>query len=320
MILPILKIPSKGLYQKSQEISRIDDKIIQLSKDVLETKRANFGVGLAAPQVGKLMRIIVLGNLEHQEKKELKIPEQILINPFIVKKSSETEIADEGCLSLPGLTGKVSRHKEINIKATSLEIIGNKTQTKKIQFKAKNFQARVIQHEIDHLDGILFSDKVEDVKTIKRIPTPYKIVFLGTPEFAVPVLESLIKNNWSISLVITEPDKPVGRKQILTPPPIKKIASKYKLLVYQPEKLSSIKSSLKNLQPDVIILAAYGKILPKEIVDAPLYGSLCLHPSLLPKYRGPSPIQEMILSDEKQIGATLFKMDEKVDHGPIIAN
>lgn len=319
MILPILTIPSKKLYKKSKEVEKIDQTIIQLSKDMLETKQANFGLGLAAPQVGQLKRMAVIGNEDYTEKDVPKIPNQVLINPEIIQRSNEIESHEEGCLSLPGLAGNIPRNKEIKLKAVQLKFHGDQFKIKRVQFTTSGFFARILQHEIDHLDGILFSDKIEDVKTLKRVPVPYKIVFLGTPEFAVPILEGLIKNHWTISLVITESDKPVGRKQILTPSPIKKIALKHNLLVYQPRQIVDINSSLLNLEPDLFIVAAYGQILPEEILNIPLQGSLCLHPSLLPKYRGPAPIQAIILKNEKETGVTLFKMDAKIDHGPIVA-
>jgi methionyl-tRNA formyltransferase len=138
-----------------------------------------------------------------------------------------------------------------------------------------------------------------------------KIIFMGTPEFGAIILEKLAQSEYEPVLVITAPDKPVGRKQIITPSPVKVIAQKYNISVEQPEKI-------KNLKPDLIIVAAYGKILPEEILEIPKYGCLNVHPSLLPKYRGPSPIQSVILNGDKKTGVTIILMDEKIDHGPIL--
>ena len=146
-----------------------------------------------------------------------------------------------------------------------------------------------------------------------------KIIFIGTSEFAVPALESLLKNNYKIITVITSPDKPVGRKQEITPTPIKRIAEKYQLPVIQPENILDIKSKILNLKPDLIIVASYGKIIPKSILDIPLSKSLNIHPSLLPKHRGPSPIQTVILNGDKKTGITIMLMDEKMDHGPVVS-
>jgi methionyl-tRNA formyltransferase len=146
-----------------------------------------------------------------------------------------------------------------------------------------------------------------------------KIIFIGTSQFAVPILEKLVKNDYDISTVITAPDKPVGRKQEIIPPPVKQTALKYKLSVLQPEKISTISDRIFQLKPDLIIVAAYGQIIPKEIIDIPQLGALNLHPSLLPKYRGPSPIQTAILNGDKITGLTIMLMDEKMDRGPILA-
>ncbi len=147
-----------------------------------------------------------------------------------------------------------------------------------------------------------------------------RIIFFGTPEFSAITLEGLIKGGYKPILVVCAPDKPVGRKKIITPPPAKKIAEKNKIKVIQPENLKEIESKfLLSLKPDLGISSAYGKIIPKKILDIPKKGFLNLHPSLLPKYRGPSPIQTAILNGDKETGATIMLMDKKIDHGPILA-
>ncbi len=146
-----------------------------------------------------------------------------------------------------------------------------------------------------------------------------KIIFIGTGQFAVPTLENLIKNKYNIIKVITAPDKPAGRKQELTASPVKETALRYKLPLSQPEKIIEAESETSMAKPDLIVLAAYGKIIPQDILDIPRFGCLNLHPSLLPRYRGPSPIQTAILNGDKKTGLTIMLMDEKIDHGPIIA-
>lgn len=148
--------------------------------------------------------------------------------------------------------------------------------------------------------------------------TKPKIVFMGTPEFGAVILEGLMKSEYQPILVVTETDKPAGRDRVLTAPAVKVVAEKYKIPILQPEKILNIKSEILNLEPDLIIVAAYGQILPKEILDIPKKGCLNVHPSLLPKYRGSSPIQSAILNGEKITGVTIILMDEKIDHGPII--
>ncbi len=146
-----------------------------------------------------------------------------------------------------------------------------------------------------------------------------KTVFVGTPEFGAIVLEGLVKSVYKPVLVITSTDKPAGRKQAITPAPVKVAAEKLGIKVLQPEKISGLKSELSLLKPDVIIVAAYGQIIPKEILDIPKHGCLNIHPSLLPKYRGASPIQSAILNGEKITGVTIILMDEKMDHGQIVS-
>lgn len=156
--------------------------------------------------------------------------------------------------------------------------------------------------------------------------TRVKIIFFGTPDFAVPVLESLVEEGYDIVAVITQPDKPTGRNQIPTPPPIKLAAQKLIIPVWQPkslkdpEFLNSLKPITYNLKPDLGIVAAYGKIIPPEILNLPKHGLLNIHPSLLPKYRGPSPVQTALLNGDTETGVTIMKVDEEMDHGPIVAN
>ena len=121
--------------------------------------------------------------------------------------------------------------------------------------------------------------------------------------------------------MITAPDKPVGRKQILSPSPVKELAQKHQIPLFQPKTLkdSDIEEKLLALGPDLFIVAAYGLILPQNILNIPKFGPINIHPSLLPKYRGASPIQTTILSNDQEAGTSIMLMDKKIDHGPIIA-
>lgn len=155
-------------------------------------------------------------------------------------------------------------------------------------------------------------DRMEKVKKAR-------IIFIGSSEFAVPILQELLNRDLRIVSVITQPDMPVGRKKILTATPIKKLSQEYQLMILQPLKISGIKSKIKELHPDLIITASYGQIISQEILDIPKYKCLNVHPSLLPKYRGSSPIQSAILNGDKQTGVSIMIMDAKMDHGDIIA-
>ena len=147
-----------------------------------------------------------------------------------------------------------------------------------------------------------------------------KIVFMGTPDYAVPTLEALIKDGHNIEAVFCQPDKPVGRKRILTPPAVKVTALNYNIPVYQPDSVRTdeVYELLSNINPDVIVVVAYGKILPERILKLPRLGCINGHASLLPKYRGASPIQWSIVCGESETGVTAMYMDKGMDTGDIL--
>jgi len=143
--------------------------------------------------------------------------------------------------------------------------------------------------------------------------------FFGTDEFAVLILEQLKRNNLTPSLIVTTPDTPQGRKLTVTPSPVKVWAKNNSTTMLQPEILDGgFFDDIKTEMWDVFIVASYGKIIPKKLLDIPTHGSLNIHPSLLPKLRGASPIQNAILHEDTT-GVTIIQMDEKMDHGPIVA-
>ncbi len=144
--------------------------------------------------------------------------------------------------------------------------------------------------------------------------------FFGTDEFSVIVLDELKKAGFLPALIVTATDKKMGRGMRLTPPPAKLWAEKNNIPFLQPEKLNDeLHYKLKTNDYGLFVVASYGKILPKSILDMPTYGVLNVHPSLLPLYRGPSPIESQILDDAKEVGVTIMKMDEEMDHGPVLA-
>lgn len=147
-----------------------------------------------------------------------------------------------------------------------------------------------------------------------------RIVFMGTPEFAVPSMKALIDAGHQIIGVFTQPDKPQGRKMLLTPPPVKVLAETENIPVYQPMSLKNPEQAklLEELNPDAIVVAAYGKMLPKAVLDIPKYGCINVHASLLPKYRGAAPIQAAILNGDEKTGVTTQLMGEECDKGDIL--
>jgi len=148
-----------------------------------------------------------------------------------------------------------------------------------------------------------------------------RIVFMGTPDPAATVLKALKLAGHEIVLVVTQPDRKKGRGQQISPPPVKTVALASSLTVFQPEKIKNnpeFVARLKSLKPEIIVVVAYGKILPKEILELPKFGCLNVHASLLPKYRGAAPVQWAILKGEKETGITVMKLDEGLDTGEII--
>ena len=147
-----------------------------------------------------------------------------------------------------------------------------------------------------------------------------RIVFMGTPDFAVPCLQTLLESPHSVVGVFTQPDKPQGRKMVLTPPPVKVLAAENGVPVFQPEKMKdpATLEQLKVLDPDLIVVVAYGRILPRAVLELPRYGCINVHASLLPKYRGAAPIQWAILDGETETGVTIMQMDAGLDTGDML--
>ena len=149
-----------------------------------------------------------------------------------------------------------------------------------------------------------------------------KIVFMGTPDFSVPVLQQIINDGYDVIGVVTQPDRPVGRKKVLTPPPVKVEAIKHGIPVFQPEKIRQEEELEKilTLRPDLIITAAFGQILPNKLLEAPKYGCINVHASLLPELRGGAPIHYAIIQGKQKTGVTIMYMVEKLDAGDILTS
>lgn len=148
-----------------------------------------------------------------------------------------------------------------------------------------------------------------------------KIVFMGTPDFAVPSLRVLLEEGYNVVAVVTQPDRPKGRKRVLTPPPVKEEALKHGLPVYQPERMRREEAiqQVAAYEPDLIVTAAFGQILPRAVLDLPRYGCINVHASLLPKYRGGAPIHHAVMAGEAVTGVTIMYMEEGLDTGDMIS-
>ena len=147
-----------------------------------------------------------------------------------------------------------------------------------------------------------------------------RVIFMGTPDFSVGTLENLIQAGHEIVLVVTQPDKPKGRGRAMQCPPVKEAALSHGLEVYQPKRVREPEcvERLREKEADIIVVVAFGQILPKEILEMPKYGCVNVHASLLPKYRGASPIQWAVINGEKVTGVTTMRMDEGLDTGDMI--
>ncbi len=148
-----------------------------------------------------------------------------------------------------------------------------------------------------------------------------RLIFMGSPEFAVPPLEHLVLNQYHIAAVYTQPDKPAGRGRSLVPTPVKRAAMTWKLPVVQPTSLKKpeVVAQLADFHPDIIVVAAFGQILPQSVLDLPRYGCINIHPSLLPRFRGASPVASAILAGDEFTGVSLMLLDKGLDTGPVLA-
>ena len=154
----------------------------------------------------------------------------------------------------------------------------------------------------------------------EKFPSQPGIVFMGTPDYAVPSLEKLIEKGHTIQAVVTQPDRPKGRSKKLVPSPVKRAATRFGLEVLQPEKASdkAFCQVIRQLSPDLLVVVAFGQILKKDLLQIPRWGAVNIHASLLPKYRGAAPIQWAIINDERKSGISAMRMDEGLDTGPVL--
>lgn len=145
-----------------------------------------------------------------------------------------------------------------------------------------------------------------------------RVLFMGTPDFAVSILECLLKSDVEVVGVVSQPDKPIGRKQVMTATPVKALAIRLAIPVYQPNKIKELAETIQALNLDLIVTCAYGQFIPTAILEAPRYGSVNVHASLLPKYRGGAPIHKALINGESETGVTLMRMVKQMDAGDMI--
>lgn len=299
------------LRQKVQPVTVFDQALQSESDQMLEVMRRYNGIGLAANQVGLDQQLIVMEYVPSEDDKTPAIPRLQLANPRVIKSSKETEIMTEGCLSLPGLELPVERPSAVVVEGQNLR-------GEKVTIKAKGLFARVLQHEIDHLHGILFTDRATRKAILNDIHFA-KVVFFGSDDFSLPVLVGAVEAGLQVVAAICETDKRAGRGTEKSSSPVKEFAESHGIAVFSPDSAEEITPLLEKLQPDLILLASYGKILPEAALAIPPFGAINIHPSLLPAYRGATPIQSAILDGRRETGVTVMKMEPRVDAGAILA-
>ncbi|MFA5157846.1 MAG: peptide deformylase [Patescibacteria group bacterium] len=301
--LDILKDPNPILRAQAEDVSSFDGQIQELIDDMIFTMRNSDGIGLAAPQVGQSKKIIV-AEYETPEKEETEFPLCVVINPRIEDLSKEQEFTIEGCLSFPGKELYIKRPKGIMVRAQD-------RWGKEFLIEDEKLLARVLQHEIDHLNGVLMIDHIKTVKTI----------FVGNGSLGLPALERITDDpQFKLLGVMTSPDRITGKK-LIQPTLIAELAGKLGQKVYKIADINSKETAdlLVKLSPELIVITDFSQILKKEIFEIPKYGVLNIHPSLLPKYRGPSPVASTILAGDKKTGVSVIKINDQVDAGAILS-
>ncbi|MEI6040428.1 MAG: methionyl-tRNA formyltransferase [Candidatus Berkelbacteria bacterium] len=306
----IITVPDKSLAKPTQKVVNFDESLNEQIEKMVIALRSEAGVGLAANQLGYNNRILIA---ECPYEDRGLIPLTVFINPEIIEYSDETDIFDEGCLSVPPIELETERSKHLKVKYQD-----EKGQIHK--FAPKGFLARILQHEIDHLNGILFTDRVRD-KYLKDFPElkKQKIIFIGSGEFASIILKGLMMLGLNIVQVVTEKAKPAGRNKEPRPTPVFELAQVFEKNILETENINLDVKKIQSEKADLIILSDFGQILKDDILTAAKLGAINLHPSLLPKYRGATPIQTAILNGDKLTGVSLIQMVPGIDQGPLLA-
>ena len=319
--MEILLVPNEVLRLKAQKLTKITKEDINIAHQMMNTMIKAPGVGLAANQVGILKQIVTIN---FEDKENNKKANYILFNPSIIEYSEEKTIMEEGCLSLPEQYADVERPKQIIVEYTD-------ENEKLIKREIDGYEARILQHEIDHLSGKLFVDylsslkrnilikKVKKLQNLKKKMNDKKIIFMGTPHIAAQHLQYLIDNSLNIVGVFTQPPRKKNRGMHIEESPVHQIAKKINLKTFYPNSIDySVIEKIKSLNPDIIIVVAYGIILPSQFLNIPKFGCINIHVSLLPRWRGAAPIEHALLAGDAKTGISVIKISPKLDAGDIL--
>src|SRR3989304_5142007 len=284
------------LRRKAKPAGKVTLAVQRLIEDMVATMRAANGLGLAAPQVGEGKRVLVAEVAERLGT---------LVDP-VLAPAEGGEVATEACLSIPGVLGPVRRAARVKVK-------GKNRRGRGVSVNAEGLLARVLQHEIDHLNGILFLDRVEDPATIERVGAevqPAEVAAGG--EGPEPPARPLHRHPRG------PPAPPGGAPP--APPRVGVFARECSLPVMQPPSLRrpEVVRALAALDPDLLVTVAYGRIIPDDVLALPPLGAINAHPSLLPAYRGASPIQRAIADGQTETGVSIIYQTGELDAGDII--
>lgn len=305
MKLDIRKENDLVLRKPTEEIGDFGFEFQQLVENMIETMRAAKGIGLAAPQVGESKKVFVVEFDGDKENGLDGFPLTVICNPEITKASKNKINMVEGCLSFPGKEILVCRPK--NIELTGLDRYG-----KPVQIKAGGLFARALEHENDHLNSTLLVDHIRQTK----------IIFIGTGTLGTYALEALARDpQYSVVKVVTGKASAYGRNKQQLSNPILDLAKKLKLPILETDNINSEESIgiIKKTKAKLAVMADFGQIIKPGVLNLFRYGIINIHPSLLPKHRGPSPIQQTILDGDKITGVSLILTVAKMDAGPIIS-
>jgi len=344
----IITVPNPKLLEVTDKVTSFDNEIDTQIKKMVKVLREEGGIGLAANQLGYKNRVITIEFDETDKNNKVKerIPLTIFINPQIVEHSLEEECFEEGCLSVPKIELEISRPAKLKVKYQD-------EQGRKFKIAPKGLLARILQHEIDHLNGIIFTERAK-TQFFQKFPEfkNFKIAFFGSGELGAIILEGLILLGLNLD-IYTEKAKPAGRDRKTKPTAVAQVAKKFgKKYVginhsrSEPNALESnlhrpsrtVKGEVEHVgcdfltgeidsrylltgigerQYDLIICADFGQKIPKSILKRAKITAFNIHPSLLPKYIGPTPIQTAILNGDKTTGVSIIKMTDKIDEGPV---
>lgn len=320
MAVPIVQDGEAVLREAAQPIPDEwfgTEKLSKMLKDMEEALDGEpDGVALAAPQIALPYRIFIvrydrmMPPLEDGTARP--IERGTYINPEILKTSRKRAQMEEGCLSVRGIYGKTERYEQATVRAKD-------ENGKVFERGGGGILAQAFQHEIDHLNGTLFIDHAFDLHSLPRTKhLPF--VFFGTPYVSRDTLDILKERGITPALIVTSPDAPKGRGMQLQPSETRVWALEHGIPVMSPEKLDAkAQEAIKAYASHYGIAVAYGKILPKKLIDSFPQGILNIHYSLLPQYRGASPVEAALLNGDAVTGVTIQKMVQELDAGDVIA-